>query len=654
MSNIFVWILRISAEAAILAVLILGARAIIARRPGIWLTLLYALIALRLIVPFTVSSPLSVQNIWPIQSAQIVLDQNTESVRIALDYDAVSASEGTEESFKAPVTQPVYEPANDANSTANVSNLKPDVTGSAQQAAAKQVPLLEIGVCIWIAGMVILSGIILTGNVAFRRRLRHNRDYDDPQFTKLLAECRAALGLKKKIRAIRASEAGTAAVYGILRPMLLISPQAFEALNTAQKRHVLMHELSHIRRLDTLVCTMATVLNIIHWFNPLLWIVFALMRRDIEVQCDAYIFRTMPATERTDYAGTLLTLAGPVQTPKLAPALFISKASVKRRIVMVVRHKKKSGLFTAVALLLTLLVAVTGCTTAMDYTAADNAPLPETQVNPAEQTPPAAPSETATADGVTVTPASTPAKEPELMATFTVDNSNHNNANRMYNVQKAADLINGLVIKPGETISLNDILGPRKVATGWKEAAGIEGNAYVAEPGGGVCAVSSAIYNAAIRAELDIVEVKQHSIPADYIDPGLDASISTGSPDLKIKNSYGSDVTIETVLEDMLLTVNIYGPPLGYTVDFRSEKAGTGETPETQYIYNTETAPDGTVIPPGKSLQYRAATPEKTFDIYKTQYDLDGNEINTLIYAKITYGPVTGIIYVNGPDPNKQ
>lgn len=435
----------------------------------------------------------------------------------------------------------------------------------------------------------------------------------------------------------------------MFRPILLISPSSFEALTDAQKRHVLLHELSHIRRRDNLVCAGATLLNVVHWFNPLVWIVFALMRRDIEVQCDAHVFRGLPTAERSDYAGTLLMLAGPVQTPRLAPALFISKANIKRRIVMVLNHRKKSALFTAIALLLTVAIAITGCTTAVDQT---------NEVTSPEPTEPAQVEEiTATQSPVESEPVE-PIAEPKLMSSFTVDNRNHNNTNRMANVQIAADMLDGTIIKPGEEISLNDILGPRDSDTaetvGWKEAVGISGGAYVSDLGGGVCAVSSALYNAAIRAEMEIVSITHSAIPSDYIDGGLDATISTGDPDLRIKNPYDMDMTIEATLDDVLLTVNIYGQPMDYTVDFRSEKEEANEeSPNTVYYFNTDTAPDGTSIAPGASYEFCKPRIGATFNVYKTRYDFDGNEIDTVLYETVTYRSIEGKVYVNEPDPNK-
>ncbi len=802
MTSFFESVLRISAEAAVLALLVLAARLIVGRRPGVMLTVLYALIAVRLIVPVAISSPLSVHNLWSEPQTQLaaVFDDTepgiAEGIQTPLLADTDEAQKPVSESASA-----TQKPQSDTVSDNTVMS-------SAAQTRASAVPLsaLDIATLIWVAGMIAFSGVMLTGNALFMRRIRRNRNYDAPEFMALLNECRQSLGLKRNVRAICASETGTAAVYGVFRPVLLISPSSFETLTDAQKRHVLLHELAHIRRGDTLICAGATVLNILHWFNPLVWVVFALMRRDIEVQCDAHVFRGLPGSERSDYAGTLLKLAGPVQTPTLAPALFISKANIKRRIVMVVKHRRKSVLFSAVALLLTVLVAVTGCTTAVDVSAesspsavvgvapeATPAPIPadykllgsytfdysayaddtarvsnikkaaalldgnvlppHTDLNLTDKLLPltvengwlnapwtsweitamessnegmktviesAKSSEdrqvgggielvmlairiaaddiglsyqsswsddgsnlitegsfdlkneshsdvilsiSAENNAVTASfygtekPAEALAK-PVLMSSFTIDNSPppHNRDSRMTNIQIAADIINGTVIKPGETFSLNDALGPRNEETaktvGWTLGSGIKDGSYTSNIGGGITAVSTALYNATIRAELNVVDITHCAIPYDLVDGGLDATVSTGGPDLKIENPYEDDVTIETKLEGAKLIISVYGPPMRYTVDFGSSKIQAIELPETEYYYNTTTTPDGTKIPPGQSVKYRAPRSGITCNVYKTRYDLDGNKIDSVIFEEVTYRGYTGQIYVNAPDPN--
>lgn len=111
--------------------------------------------------------------------------------------------------------------------------------------------------------------------------------------------------------------------------------------------------------------------------------------------------------------------------------------------------------------------------------------------------------------------------------------------NRSFNVQKATDAINNQVIKPGYTFSFNDTVGDRNEKNGWRIANGIMGgDRYTKQYGGGVCQVSTTLYNALLGcySNIDIVERRKHSIPSTYVDKGLDATVDTNHIDFRFKN----------------------------------------------------------------------------------------------------------------------
>lgn len=111
--------------------------------------------------------------------------------------------------------------------------------------------------------------------------------------------------------------------------------------------------------------------------------------------------------------------------------------------------------------------------------------------------------------------------------------------NRAFNVQKGADLLNGVVIKPGKTFSFNGTVGDRNEENGWKQANGIfGGDRFTLQYGGGICQVSTTLYDALLRCypNIEIVKRRQHSIPSSYVELGLDATVDTGHIDFKFKN----------------------------------------------------------------------------------------------------------------------
>ncbi len=133
------------------------------------------------------------------------------------------------------------------------------------------------------------------------------------------------------------------------------------------------------------------------------------------------------------------------------------------------------------------------------------------------------------------------------------------NVNRTYNVKVAADAINHQIIKPGETFSFNKVVGPRSQEAGYREALIIQQNEFVPGLGGGVCQVSSTLYNAVLLADLPVVERSNHSLPVDYVPAGRDATVAYGARDLRFTNNTPGYLLLQTKVQGNSLTVQIYG-----------------------------------------------------------------------------------------------
>ncbi len=146
----------------------------------------------------------------------------------------------------------------------------------------------------------------------------------------------------------------------------------------------------------------------------------------------------------------------------------------------------------------------------------------------------------------------------EQLATYTTD-FNAADGNRSANIFVAANKINGYILYPGETFSFNDIVGPRDKEHGFKEALEIVGNEYVPGIGGGICQVSSTLYNAALLADLTIVERYNHSKPLGYVALGRDATVAYGTLDFKFTNNKPSPVMIIAEIQGDELCIGLFG-----------------------------------------------------------------------------------------------
>lgn len=152
-------------------------------------------------------------------------------------------------------------------------------------------------------------------------------------------------------------------------------------------------------------------------------------------------------------------------------------------------------------------------------------------------------------------------------------NFNVNEIERTENVRLAAEFIDDVILMPGQEFSYNNIVGERSTERGFKTAKVYQQGQIVDGLGGGICQVSSTLYNAVVKADLEILERKNHSLPVSYVKLGTDATVSYGSVDFRFKNSRQYPIKISSKISGGTLTIDIYGYNLNKTrlVDIETE-----------------------------------------------------------------------------------
>ena len=152
---------------------------------------------------------------------------------------------------------------------------------------------------------------------------------------------------------------------------------------------------------------------------------------------------------------------------------------------------------------------------------------------------------------------------------------------RWTNLKTGSQKINGIILKPGETFSMYDTVAPFNEENGYAEGTAYENGQVVPSWGGGICQVSTTLYNAVIYAELEILERYPHSMLVDYVKPSRDAAIAGGSMDFRFKNSYDTPIYIFSEIDPYnQLRVVIYGKetrPENRRVEYVSETISTEE-----------------------------------------------------------------------------
>lgn len=221
-------------------------------------------------------------------------------------------------------------------------------------------------------------------------------------------------------------------------------------------------------------------------------------------------------------------------------------------------------------------------------------------------------------------------------------------SNRTYNIKKGAKLINGTVVKPGETFSTNAALGTRTYSNGWKEAGAYVGGAVDKQAGGGVCQLSSTLYNAVVKADLEVVSRRNHSMPVSYIKKGLDATInSTGNIiDFKFKNNTAADILIRAYTSGKNVIFELYGVPFATTeydeIKLTSKQTDTIE-PKGDMIETLDPQ-----LAPGETQIKVARQTGSRWQSYKNYY-LKGTLVRSEKLALSTYDAFVGEMLV-GPE----
>lgn len=248
-----------------------------------------------------------------------------------------------------------------------------------------------------------------------------------------------------------------------------------------------------------------------------------------------------------------------------------------------------------------------------------------------------------TATGSDVAPEISAASAKEKYKTISSFTTNTTaNQNRNTNVRLAAEAINGTVIKPGQEFSFNGTVGQRTEAKGYKGAAAYNNGEVVQEIGGGVCQVSTTLYNAVFKAGLKISSRRSHTFEPSYVTPGRDATVSWDQPDFKFINNSSTAIGLRASYADQKVTVSVYGIPIledGITWDLDSKKVEDLGTPNPTYE-------EDQTLQPGAEVTKSKGSAGSRWETYKIVYK-NGKEISRELDHKTTYKGHTPVVRRN-------
>lgn len=239
-------------------------------------------------------------------------------------------------------------------------------------------------------------------------------------------------------------------------------------------------------------------------------------------------------------------------------------------------------------------------------------------------------------------------KVKDVLGTFTTAYTS-SNSNRSANIANGCSLIDGTILYPGDEFSAYDTVAPFTQSNGYYMAGSYLNGKVVDSLGGGICQVSTTLYNAVLLSELEVTERHNHSMVVSYVDPSADAAIAESSgKDFKFVNNTEYPIYIEGITQDKKITFTIYGVETraeGHSVEYVSEVLET-INPTTEVLYPDASQPVGVVNVTGAHIGYKA----RLWKIVKE----NGEEVSREIVNNSSYkmSPRSAVVGVATADPN--
>ena len=313
MSELFRSVLNTSLQGSIVIAVVLLLRLVLGKAPKRYICLLWILAGLRLLCPFTIESELSLQ-----PEAQIVTQAEWEDLR---DFGRILPADAPKDLGFVDTTAEA-EPR-------EAQIAEPDVTGTVTYTPAWAV----LAPYLWLTGAGLLAACSLISYLKLKRRTR--------EAVHLFGDVWERDGVD------------TAIILGFWRPKILLPT----GIAPASRKFILEHESCHLKRGDHWVKLLGFLAVVLHWFNPLVWLAYALLCRDVEMACDECVVRNMDLEERKRYSAALLECSAN-RTHWASCMVAFGEVSVKQRIMKVLRYRKPAFWLSAVGVFAAVFVAL--------------------------------------------------------------------------------------------------------------------------------------------------------------------------------------------------------------------------------------------------------------------------------------------------------
>ncbi|WP_042454651.1 M56 family metallopeptidase [Neobacillus dielmonensis] len=333
LSAVFKEVLLLSLMGSILALGILAIKAILRQRLSAKLHYyIWFLLVLRLILPIGIQSHISLLNFIPNEQ------KKPDTYFIAEQYVPNIISRTIK--------------------TGNTPS-KEDHKALADPGSKGAIFNYDTAAVLWIIGVSAALLYILCVNILMLAKLKKCSICEREDLIEILEVEKSRLKVNSKVKIIYSNYSKSPAVYGMIRPKILLPEELIDKLTPEEFRFVFSHELTHIKNKDLAVNTLLMVVKAIYWFNPLIWYALNQIKQDCEMACDAGVLNTLKTEEVKKYGQTMINILRLFSEKRdITGTLGYASKYNKKRIIMITRFKKSSAICAVLAVFFTIMV---GC-----------------------------------------------------------------------------------------------------------------------------------------------------------------------------------------------------------------------------------------------------------------------------------------------------
>ena len=340
MENIFLPIVKMSISASVVALVVLIIRWLLGNKfHKSFSYALWALVFIRLVLPYSIPSVVSIFNKVPIPSTL-----STESKSYSMNQ-TITSSKGTVSTSAEVHTNKAMENS-DLISTFNKDYY--DSIGPVDI-------FITFMSYVWFLGVIILLANSILAYLKINNTLQDSVLYKNDA---LVSQCGQQLNFHRNIKIYTSDKINSPLVCGLLKPHIILPLSVTDQCSQAELSHFVCHELVHIKRFDYIMKPLSFLALTIHWFNPLMWLSYILAQKDMELSCDARVLSLSQEDIRKAYANSLINIATKQNVFLQAGLLAFGEKDIKSRVKGVMKFKRSKLWMSVISLVIIAVLSV--------------------------------------------------------------------------------------------------------------------------------------------------------------------------------------------------------------------------------------------------------------------------------------------------------